>query len=171
MTTEFFCAHPLPENQLLILLMSLGFLETPEGLGSQQPSSDVKNPWQHRTINMSAFFCVHPFPENQLHSLGWGGGRFLVPQCSTFCVSVAATPLCNAIRFCKQICPQHSDRGVASKVRQGLFLGGAWGMWHDIPTTFRKLREFAATLCVRHCVARDGSQQWCATKGVMSAGA
>ena len=27
-----------------------------------------------------------------------------------------------------------------------------------------KLREFAATLCARHCVARQGSQQWCDTK-------
>ena len=34
-------------------------------------------------------------------------------QCSAIGVSVAATPPCSAIRFCRQASLQHSDRGVA----------------------------------------------------------
>ena len=37
----------------------------------------------------------------------------LVAQSSAIGVSVAATPPCAAIRFCKELFPRHSDRGVA----------------------------------------------------------
>ena len=51
----------------------------------------------------------------------------LVAQCSVIGVSVAATPPCSAIGFCKDISPRHSDRGAARWVRQGLLGGGGGG--------------------------------------------
>ena len=75
-------------------------------------------------------------------------------------VNVAATPSCSVICFCNQIFLRHSDRGVARWVRQGFF-GGACG---GCSATSLKLRESAATLFARHCVARHGSQHVCATK-------
>ena len=39
--------------------------------------------------------------------------RDLVAQCSAIVVSVAATPLCSAIRFYKEHLVRHGDRGVA----------------------------------------------------------
>ena len=41
-------------------------------------------------------------------------------HCSTMGVSVAGTPPCSAIRFCKEIAPRNNDRGVARWARQGL---------------------------------------------------
>ena len=52
-------------------------------------------------------------------------------QCSAIGVSVAAAPLCSAIRFCKEISPRHSDRGVARWARKVLFFfwkGGGVGV-------------------------------------------
>ena len=48
----------------------------------------------------------------------------LVAQCSAIGVSVAATPPCGAIRFCKDNSLRHSYRGMAKWVRKGLFWGG-----------------------------------------------
>ena len=47
--------------------------------------------------------------------------RSLVAQCSAIGVSVAATPPCGAIRFCKEISPRHSDRGGGKMGATGSF--------------------------------------------------
>ena len=53
-------------------------------------------------------------------------------------------------------------QGVGKQVRHGLLgVCSATGM---IPATPLKLRESAATLSARHCVARLGSRHVCATK-------
>ena len=88
-------------------------------------------------------------------------------QCSVIGVSVAATPLCSAIIFCKDFSPRRSDREVARWVRQGLFCRGVGDVTSCSATALRHLLnwwEFAVTLCARLCVARQGSQQWCDTK-------
>ena len=68
----------------------------------------------------------------------------LVAQCSAIGVSVAATPPCGAIRFCKQISLRHSDRGVERCVRQGLFFGGGVG---DVARYPRNISEIAGICC------------------------
>ena len=106
------------------------------------------------------------------HGLSFECSPNLVAQCSAIGVSEAVTPPCSAIRFRREnqcdtpplqshVCPSLSRR-LRTQLRQGGGKTGATGSFggvqRDIPTTSLKLRESAASLYVRHCAARLGSQ-------------
>ena len=90
----------------------------------------------------------------RLHRWGpWGCQGSIVAQCSATCDSVAATPLCSAIRS------SPGNRPATS--------GSGWQGRYDkvsLCATSRKLQKFAATLWARHRQARRGHREWCDTE-------
>ena len=120
---------------------------------------------QHRMEGESPLCMELPRCSQPYLDIFRGLRTLLVAQCSAIGVSVAATPPCRAIRFCKAnfSCDTVTE-GWQDRCDRVFLGGGGMGDVARHTRDISKTQEFAATLCARHCVARQGSQQWCVTK-------
>ena len=82
--------------------------------------------------------------------------------CNAIGVSVALHPRVARSVFAR-IFPCETVTGGGKIGATGSFFVRVGGVQRDTPATSLKVREFAATMCARHCVARLGSQHVCAT--------